>query len=591
MGFDAYQRFFTVVPEGTSFMGTDVSGLTREEVWSLVGRTVNTLEEQSVDLQVYLGDQKAGAETLLPNEFGIVFDVGTTVDQLMVQHPSLSPTLHGVALAEGREGLPPQRTVDEDLLSSVLDLVRSYERPVYNAQIYLSEETMQWKLQSHQMGYRLDKIEADRLLQSLRDVVIDGYQQREIVVHLSAVEPQVYSEDLDDIYEKDLQEVLYKSLFWMADGERVDFPLFDVPWLFSVNSEQQQLDVAEGVVRDWVAQWALTYDKKAGSAHVREPVMQGKGFLKSEMEGDLSVGRKLNQDRLVQDILTALFGDTEETEIILENELLSPHMIMDGVGELTLLSQGKSSYKMGNYVDRIFNVKKGLGLFAGEVIPPGGEFSFNQVLGYIFYEDGWRPALAIFGGGGVREVPGGGLCQVSTTMYRAAINAGLKITERKPHSLDVSYYHEYGYGIDATIFPPENLDLRFINDTPGPIVIHSYTDPDLEEAYFEFYGIDDGRIVELEQTINRQVILPRQEEYSNDLPAGTEEVLRNGRIGRYIEWDWTVRWPDGREDQRKIETLYPADAKQIRIGTGGVTAGILNGVGSYLYGNILGSFR
>jgi vancomycin resistance protein YoaR len=233
-----------------------------------------------------------------------------------------------------------------------------------------------------------------------------------------------------------------------------------------------------------------------------------------------------------------------------------------------LLSEGRSSYVLAHGEDREFNVRFGLEKYDGVVIPQGEEFDFNKILGWVTYDAGWKPALAIFGGGGVKPVPGGGLCQVSTTMYRAVVNGGLPVTSRKPHSLDVSYYQQYGYGIDSTVYPPEDINLKFINDTPGPILIHTRLDEVNKEVFIEFYGVDDGREVEINQVINRTVVLPNQVTYTSDITTGLQEVLQNGRVGRYIEWEWNITRADGTVENRTIETLYPAAAKIVRVGNG-----------------------
>ena len=132
----------------------------------------------------------------------------------------------------------------------------------------------------------------------------------------------------------------------------------------------------------------------------------------------------------------------------------------------------------------------------------------------------------------------------------------------------MSYYHQYGDGIDSTIHPPADIDLRFVNDTPGPIFLHAYTVDAVSEAFVEMYGVSDGRSVELEQVINRPVNLASETVYVPELAAGVQEVIKP-RTGRYVEWKWVVNYADGSQDVRAIETLYPARRQTIRIGTGG----------------------
>ena len=104
---------------------------------------------------------------------------------------------------------------------------------------------------------------------------------------------------------------------------------------------------------------------------------------------------------------------------------------------------------------------------------------------------GYLPELTIKKNKTVPEY-GGGLCQVSTTVFRAAINAGLKITDRKAHPFAVKYYNPQGF--DATIYPP-NPDLKFINDTPNYLLMQSYVKDN--KLIFEFYGTNDNRQIKI----------------------------------------------------------------------------------------------
>ena len=123
------------------------------------------------------------------------------------------------------------------------------------------------------------------------------------------------------------------------------------------------------------------------------------------------------------------------------------------LGPLKPIATGMSNFA-GSIPGRDFNVRKGLNEHLnGILIPPGAEFSFNSFLdGPITLNNGWKQAYAIFLGTELRPVPGGGICQTSTTLYRAALEAGLDITDHRSHSLYIAYYDEYGKGLDATIF-------------------------------------------------------------------------------------------------------------------------------------------
>lgn len=162
-----------------------------------------------------------------------------------------------------------------------------------------------------------------------------------------------------------------------------------------------------------------------------------------------------------------------------------------GINEL--IAQGKSNFK-GSPKNRRHNIKVGVSKFEGLIIKQGEEFSFNKYLGPVEEDQGFLPELVIKASGTIPEL-GGGLCQVSSTTFRAAMQAGLPILQRKNHSYAVQYYAPQG--TDATIYPGV-IDLKFVNNTPGAILVwpHFIGNDDL---VFDFYGTKDERIVELKK--------------------------------------------------------------------------------------------
>jgi vancomycin resistance protein YoaR len=121
------------------------------------------------------------------------------------------------------------------------------------------------------------------------------------------------------------------------------------------------------------------------------------------------------------------------------------------------------------------------------LIKPGEEFSFIKILGPVDESTGYLPELVIKVDKTIPEY-GGGMCQVSTTCFRAALNSGLKITARTNHAYPVQYYAPQG--TDATVYIP-NPDLRFLNDTPEYILIQTHIEG--TQLTFDFYGTSDGR--------------------------------------------------------------------------------------------------
>jgi len=163
------------------------------------------------------------------------------------------------------------------------------------------------------------------------------------------------------------------------------------------------------------------------------------------------------------------------------------------LGIKELISEGKSNFS-GSTLSRIHNIRVATNRFNGVLIKPGKEFSFVKILGEVDGEHGYKQELVIKKGVTEPEF-GGGICQVSTTAFRAAINAGLEITARRNHAYPVHYYNPQG--MDAAVYIP-SPDLRFKNNTLGHILIKTELNIEKKELIFKFYGTNDNRKVEIE---------------------------------------------------------------------------------------------
>lgn len=160
----------------------------------------------------------------------------------------------------------------------------------------------------------------------------------------------------------------------------------------------------------------------------------------------------------------------------------------NNLGIKELVAIGESDFKGSSYNRRV-NINVGASKYQGLILKPGEEFSFNKFLGDVDSKNGFVPELVIKRTGLVPEF-GGGLCQVSSTAFRAAMNAGLPITERRNHSFAVQYYAPQG--TDATIYPGI-IDFKFINDLSSHLLVRTRIEND--KLYYEYYGTKDQRKV------------------------------------------------------------------------------------------------
>ncbi len=202
-------------------------------------------------------------------------------------------------------------------------------------------------------------------------------------------------------------------------------------------------------------------------------------------------GLKLEIEKSAKEIENKILNGEKKIQLITKEVLAEIRTeTIDNLGIIEKIGSGISDFS-GSPASRIHNIKLGAAKINGTLLKPGEEFSFVKNIGEISKGAGYKPSYVIKNGKTYPEY-GGGLCQVSTTTFRAAMYAGLKITERFPHSYPVKYYNPQGF--DAAIYGP-HPDLRFKNDTPANILIQAYTKG--TKLYFDFYGTSDGRETKL----------------------------------------------------------------------------------------------
>jgi len=210
-------------------------------------------------------------------------------------------------------------------------------------------------------------------------------------------------------------------------------------------------------------------------------------------------GRTLNIDESVVQLHEGLenYSQDQSNTIALAYESVTPDVTAESASALgitTFLGEGRSDFS-GSTKKRIHNIRTAASRFDGVVLAPEEELSFVELLGEVDGEHGFEKELVIKDKETKPEY-GGGICQVSTTLFRNAIFTGMEITQRRNHSYPVHYYTPIGF--DATVYVPAP-DFRFKNNTPGYILMQ----PEIEgsELVFRFYGTPDGRDVEMKGPI------------------------------------------------------------------------------------------
>ncbi len=261
------------------------------------------------------------------------------------------------------------------------------------------------------------------------------------------------------------------------------------------------------------------------------------------IQGTAQEGYRLDTVSAADAITDALMnGDTSVSIVVGYQEPSLFFMTDAGVKELPLLSRGMSDFAKSP-AGRDANIRRALDVYLnGIVVMPGEDFSFNTAFEQSY---GWSEALVIAEGGTLVSEPGGGICQTASTVFRAALLAGLPIVKRANHSLYVGYYEEYGVGLDATIYPGKQ-DFVFTNDTSAPVIVAARHDG--TKAIVEFYGKSDGRTVSLDGP------------FFSTTNEGFDKKLSIKQIG----WNYGVTYPDGHTVTKPIVSTYTMLPKLLR---------------------------
>lgn len=275
-------------------------------------------------------------------------------------------------------------------------------------------------------------------------------------------------------------------------------------------------------------------------------------------------GRDVDLERATDLTVAALENGAHDiilpvTETQPQIRVEDPLLTAAGIREVVTVGESNFSNSPAN---RRYNIAVGLAKFNGHLIKQGKTFSFDNVLGRVDATTGYRKELVIKGD---RTEPdfGGGLCQVSTTAYRGIWEYGFPIKKRINHSYTVSHY--FPQGTDATVYPP-SVDMQFVNDSTGALLIQTYRENDL--AFFIYYGTRDAR----RTTVLGPFIWgftpppPDRTEYTTEIPPGERKKLGERIPGLKALWVRIVRSGNA-EKQEPVYSTYEARPLYTLIGT------------------------
>ncbi len=248
------------------------------------------------------------------------------------------------------------------------------------------------------------------------------------------------------------------------------------------------------------------------------------------------IGRALDIDTSLQQIKDKVIAG--EHNVGLDMEYTEPQVTDNATAELlgvTELVSSYNSYFYGSSNERIQNIQIASSRFHGLLVPPGATFSMSDALGDVSLDNGYAEALIILGDRTIQGV-GGGVCQVSTTLFRTVFFGGFPVVERHPHAYRVGYYEQTSggghdanlAGLDATVFVPV-VDFKFTNDTSSWLLMETYLNAAARRLTWKFYSTSDGRSVSWDTTGTQNTVEPPDPVYEEN------PDLEQGKI-KQVDW-------------------------------------------------------
>lgn len=541
---------------GVRILGVRMDGLTENEARITLNERIDSALKDGLRFNYQGRDISLGSSTIAKDDPDASADlIRYQIDQPIKSAVEFGRSKFWIAnlLAQWTARIHPVQidvptTLNEGAIRSGIQHSAEDISPVSkNAEIHLTWDAQTNSVRSEitdaQTGVELD----------LNPVLKELYKQAE-TLSFSPIDVKG-KETKPTVVKADLEPLLAQTNIWVKHAP------------FTLVHESLKLEIDLQRFADWTkaeqtpdGNQRLTIDREKFHKDIREltsieqPAKNGSldiqdGKIVSFEAG--STGVVINDESTIQGILSNL-GTTTTMQLVVEKQPASfagedPEQL--GIKEI--IGIGTSDFARSP-VNRTKNIANGVKKVNGTLIAPGEEFSMLKTIGEITAEQGWFPELVIKGNKTVPEL-GGGLCQIGTTAFRAALNSGLKITERRNHSYRVSYYEPAG--TDATIYDPAP-DFKFLNDTGHHILIHAYIKGTI--ITYEFWGTKDGRIASVPTPKVTNIVSPPPTKLIEtlDLPPGKKNCSEVAHAGADATLEYTVTYADGTVNKEIFNSHY-----------------------------------
>jgi vancomycin resistance protein YoaR len=534
--------------DGVTIAGVDVGGMTPAQARS-------TLEQRAADVAATPVPFTAGDETwpLTPRQLGVEADWASAVEAARREGEGFGP-VRGIRRLQtrvfGADIAPPVRVYDAALTYHVGRLARGVAQAPREGAIRLRGLTPE--LVPAQTGRALDVRAAEATI--VRALATFGRAPVGLPVRLEP--PKVTTEEVRPALAH--ARLALSAPVRLALGEtRWRLPRWRIAQLLALPANgTTTLTIGGDPAEEWLDGLASRVDRPPRDA----------SFSGNE-DGTVSIvpsaaGVELDPVATSRRLLAAALTPSRRLAhvVVVESSPEFTTANAKALGVTTVLSTYATGY--AGSADRINNLRLAVRFLEGARVAPGATFSFNDRVGERTEERGFRSAPVIVGAE-YEEGVGGGVSQVATTVFNAAWEAGLPIPERNPHAL---YIGRYPLGRDATVNFP-NLDLKFVNDTDGWIVVHAGAGG--SGIFVSLFGVDTGRRVVSTPGSLRETGPPRTElERDPTMLVGQRIVESDGEPSRAVSVERIVYDRDGTVRRRETwSTSYRSEAKLVRVGT------------------------
>jgi vancomycin resistance protein YoaR len=374
---------------------------------------------------------------------------------------------------------------------------------------------------------------------------------RPIAIDLIFQQPEIKKADVTEKLLQQVREIVATStitLFYGDENWPVSNQIFKDWLIFKKTNGRIELGLDASTTGEYL--------EKQIAVKINRQVLEAKFSIKNGRVTEFQAsqdGLELDIEKTLAKMEEELFRNNNFKIDLIVGEIKSSVTTgsVNDYGIVEIIGIGHSKFS-GSPKNRRANIKVGADSLNGILINPGEEFSLIKALGEIDASTGYKPELVIKGDRTIPEF-GGGLCQIGTTVFRAAIASGLPITERRNHTYRVVYYEPAGK--DATIYQP-HPDMKFINDTGHNVLIQSRIEGD--DLYFDFWGTKDGRLIEQsDSTIyNIKKPGPTQLIETPDLKPGEKNCVEKPHNGADAYFDYKVTYPNDEVKQIRFSSHY-----------------------------------